>query len=669
VAIKFTAIIVLIWLIYFQDFVLALAQSETTSYILVLPFLIVYLVYRKRKMLRATIPYERSVSQTKIVKINEIVGALLSLLAFLLYWQGSFTQHSLQYHIATLPLFAAGLILILFNAQTLKVLALPMTFLLFLIPPPLEVVNSTGKTLATFTSTAVFNGLRALGLHLTLTTQHGFPVLILEKSVALTMTLVVDVATVGTYFLIVFTVFWAMVTFTVRGVAWKKAIMFLAWFPCILVLNIMRITIMILMNYRFGIDVLNDVSYNVGGWFFILTGAFLLLFYTSKKILKIQIYATGSTLSLCSSCNQSLGKKQNFCPSCGKLEQYVVIRVSRRDMLKIGALIAIVSLSTFLEVPAFALRDDKIQVVTYLPREGRRDTPILPEISGYTLGFDYSEKELEKLVGSNASLTFVYTPIDGLTPTIYGTMSTNASKDIPLRGEVLSSSDAQVLQNPLIMGRLVSLHKHDSNLTSAILYWFERTVFDAEPTLVRKHLMISIFTFSNSSANYTTLEEDLIPVGQAIAGYLEPIRVLSDISSLFPEYLTALTVLVIGLLIGIATIQIMDSRKEKKLNMEAFNKLTVNDDKNVLRAIHQAEKVGISRANAIAVSFQGLVGKPIEQNRLLDTLRHAEELGLVKSTIVNENDEPVLVWKTQIAFPNSKLHLQRIRNPSDQVAF
>jgi hypothetical protein len=179
---------------------------------------------------------------------------------------------------------------------------------------------------------------------------------------------------------------------------------------------------------------------------------------------------------------------------------------------------------------------------------------------------------------------------------------------------------------------------------------------------VRRQIRIILFASSNSSTDYTSVERNLLVVGQTVAGHLEPARVWSDISSLFPEYLFALSVIMIGILAAISIIQILGSRKEKRLNLKIFNKLTMEDDKNVLRAVYQAEKMGKSRPDAIAFSFQNLARKSIDQSKLLDTLRNAEELDLVRSSVANEEGEPVLVWKIRIAFPSSKLHLQRIRN-------
>lgn len=668
-SIKIAAIFFAVWATYSKDLTIITneaIQSESTTYLLAMPFLFAYLIFRERKMLRAVIPFKSRTLIKKIFRMDEIFGIMLGLLAFLLYWQGSYSPYPLELHVISLLLFVAGLILIIFNTQTLRVLALPIIFLLFLIPAPLEIIYAVNAILATYTSSAVSIILRTLSLPVVLTNQYGLPVLMLEKPAALPLTVVLDAAFVGTYFLTVATVFWVFVVISVRGAAWKRAMFLLAWGPSVFVFNTIRITFMILATYRLGIDATNEGLYTTAGWFLTLTGTFLFLFFVSRKILKIQVLTTTKPrLPHCPSCNDSQVKKQSFCLSCGKLLKYVDIKISKQDILKIATLLIIINLSAFLKVPAFVLRDDNIQAIIYLPTEGKIVAPVLPEIDGYTLRLGYSDEKIETMVGPNALLTYVYTPRDESKPTIYGTIEFAHPKNLPVfRGEVLDSRDVQVFQNPPIMGRVVSLHKPNSNLTLEILYWHERALFDAEPTIVRKYERISVFAFSSGSADSLSVVENLLFVGQTIAGYLEPARVWSNISSLFPLYLYALSVMIIGLLAVISTVQILNSKKERRFNLKVFNKLDLDEEKNVLLAIHQAEKTGKSSQSAIAVSFQNLAGKPVDEDMLSDTLRYAGELGLVKSRIVSENGKPVLVWKTQIAFPSSKQRLQRIRNLS-----
>jgi|GEM_PF-1713766 hypothetical protein len=121
------------------------SQNKTAVYILAVPIVFLYLTYRKRKMLRAVAPLD-SHKQPGIAKNTSLIaGILVAATAILLYLQGSYTHTPLEihnytfappnYHILAMPIFAAGLILILFNSQTLKQLALPTASLFFLTPP------------------------------------------------------------------------------------------------------------------------------------------------------------------------------------------------------------------------------------------------------------------------------------------------------------------------------------------------------------------------------------------------------------------------------------------------------------------------------------------------------------------------------------------------------
>lgn len=90
-----TAIIVTAALtIFYQDLAIVAndaLQSEFMSHIVAIPFLFSYLIYRKRKMIRASIPLQHSSSFKKAFPYKEIVGTLLFLTAFLTYSYGSYT--------------------------------------------------------------------------------------------------------------------------------------------------------------------------------------------------------------------------------------------------------------------------------------------------------------------------------------------------------------------------------------------------------------------------------------------------------------------------------------------------------------------------------------------------------------------------------------------------
>ena len=92
-SIKAFAILLATTAIFYQDLAIVANEAlknELMSYILAIPFLIIYLLYRKRKMLRTTIQFETTNPTRKPTYTREIVGALLCLTAsssntFLLY--------------------------------------------------------------------------------------------------------------------------------------------------------------------------------------------------------------------------------------------------------------------------------------------------------------------------------------------------------------------------------------------------------------------------------------------------------------------------------------------------------------------------------------------------------------------------------------------------------
>jgi len=152
---KIAVIFAAVLLVFRQDLAIVAAdalQNESTSYILAIPFLFAYLVYRKRRMLRTVIPLE-SQGQPKIMRYSgTMAGVLLSSTAILLYWYGSHTFTPLEYHMLTLPVFAAGLTLILFNTHTVRQLAFALAFLVLLTPPPSEILSNVGSTLSVISS-------------------------------------------------------------------------------------------------------------------------------------------------------------------------------------------------------------------------------------------------------------------------------------------------------------------------------------------------------------------------------------------------------------------------------------------------------------------------------------------------------------------------------------
>jgi len=121
-------------------------RNESSYYVAVIPFIIAYLVYSKRHMLRNVMALDTTRQSKNIKPLAPLAGISLSLVALLLYWRGSYALTPYGYHVLALPIFASGLTLILFNSETLKQLAFPIFFLLFLYPPPSTITSTFALT-------------------------------------------------------------------------------------------------------------------------------------------------------------------------------------------------------------------------------------------------------------------------------------------------------------------------------------------------------------------------------------------------------------------------------------------------------------------------------------------------------------------------------------------
>ena len=338
---KIATIIVAVVLVFHQDLVMVAVdavQNESMSYVLAIPFLFAYLVYRKRKMLRTVMPLE-SRAQPRIIRfLATIVGVLLASTAMLLYWYGSSTG----YHMLTLPIFAAGLTLLLFNTQTLKESAFPLAFLIFLTPPS-GILNRIGPAFSSASSEASYAFIRAVGVPSTLTSQLGNPVIQVTRSGGEALGFTVGQSSSGLYSLLGFLVFAVFIVYTIRDRLWKKLLLFPVGFLIIYALSLSRIASILLIGYNFGRDVAMELVLLLGGWILMFLGTFLALAF-SEKVLHTQIFSIPS--QECAKCGSELQADRNLCFSCGRILRPSATRFHKTDLVKAGATIAVLVLLT-----------------------------------------------------------------------------------------------------------------------------------------------------------------------------------------------------------------------------------------------------------------------------------------------------------------------------------
>jgi len=672
-SIKVVAIASVTLIIYWQDLIIIWTdalKSDMTNYILAIPFLLVFMLYRKRKVLKAVVQWEKSEAPSiGAFGIEELIGLAMCLSAFFLYAYGSYTFNPLEYHLFSLPFFVAGCTLFLFNYQTIKVLIFPIAFLFLLIPLPAKTMYAAGSQLSVLTSNVVYGLLKAFGLPVKLSSAYETPAIIIQNSSGQPIPFAIDIACAGIYSLLGFTVFAFFLAYITNGPARKKLGLFLTGFLLIYGLNIVRVTILVLVGYQWGLDAAIGLLHTTGGFVLIFLGTLFMLLL-GERALKIEFFGAKIRSQPCPICEQNHQENENFCSLCGRFLDSIKVNITKKDIWKIMVLLIIGVIIVNLSLPAFVLTNKNFMEIT-----GTKETQqFLPTIPGYEPQFLYRNTQFEKWSQQDASLVYTYYPNNqSYAPIWIGIEIADSYSKVhrweiclvtyPAPSEVVTSlelKDVQILENPPLVGRFFVFRPIRSNLTQAVLYWYGKAAFKSGSgwglKYVKTSIIASVDTFVKTGEisnpdEYSELEKKLLSVAQSIASFWEPAKDWSIVVLSFAKWGLALST--IAIIVPVA-IYVTKTWQKRKNNIQLYKQLTwyssfQEEEKQTKKIVDILAKNGKSTGAAIAKSFQKLTGKPIEISNFFKKLRYAEEYGLIKRDIINREDEPFLVWKSQIS--------------------
>lgn len=129
VYIKILLLITLVSVFYWRDFIAIWQKTTSTPWIIVTSAIVSLasiFVFQRRRPLKILL---------LISENNNSQGAALMLLAFVLYIVGSYTTHALWLHLCSLILFLTGYLFLIIDFRIPRMLFLPLTTLLFVVPP------------------------------------------------------------------------------------------------------------------------------------------------------------------------------------------------------------------------------------------------------------------------------------------------------------------------------------------------------------------------------------------------------------------------------------------------------------------------------------------------------------------------------------------------------
>jgi exosortase/archaeosortase family protein len=656
-ALKIVVILLATLTVFFQDLKVVFTDAlsnGTTSYMLAVPFILAYLVYRKRKMLRAVMPLNNREQPRNTRHTASTAGTLLVATAALLYWYGLCTFTSLAYHMFALPLFTAGLCLVLFNPQTLRQLAFPTTVLFFLNPPPSEILSAAGSTLQTLSAEATNTIIKTISITSTLTTENGNPLITVTRINGSTIPYSIGIANSGIYALIGFAIFAILTAYTGRDKLWKKTALTAIGIPMFYLLNILGITAALLISFNSSGDQAVQTFQLLGNWIIILIGTLLLL-AVSEKALKTHIFTKPT--EKCLQCNPKPQPNRDYCQACGRITRPTTAKLHKIDIVKLGAIILIAALLITIQVPVFAMTQEPALITITTPSGQQSSTQILPQTANYTLKFIYRDTSFEASAQQDMALIYQYTPLNETNMPIWTSLeiatsqsslnpwetTLTQSQDTQHRVRQIDLRDIQLTQNPPITSRYFVFNYTATNQTQAVLYWIETTPFLVNSALQTKHVEISLIAYPQNMSMLPAVETQLVALATTIANHWHPIETWSNATLFISQNNTALLIATTTGITLTIIYTVIQTRKRKKTSLTATQKLT-DSSKEIIKAIQKSKKP--TTLKNIAETLQKNTKEKITAEQLEQRLQALQNADLINSTIHNQNDEPTQTWKT-----------------------
>jgi exosortase/archaeosortase family protein len=646
--------------IYFHDLSLIFAdalQYEASSHVLILPVLIAYLIYRKRKVIIANIQNDEIVIHQKKL-FNITAGFLLCLIASMIYVYGSQTFTPSEYHILTLPIFVSGLILIMFNPKTLREMIVPVGFAVFFVPPPSVILNNLGFVLSVGSSGIANALVNVLGIKSWISIETGTPIINVIAPGNQPISFAIDVACSGIYSLIAFLVFSVFVAYIVRDKIWKKITVFLIGFPIIYALNILRISVIILIGYHWGPHLALEIFHQLGGWIFLIIGTIMLLVIT-EKVFKVKFFVK-KAVDTKSSIDFSWIRQQ-YHMLIGKTFEESRKKFRIFDAGKIIGLMLITLCVISIQSPLFTPTQGPAAILVQSNGKQRGNVALFPSIENYTLRFIYRDTDFEEISGQDFSLAYEYVPQNEADLNINLLLEV-ADTISPLHrwegclvewrvivGEepvsVLDLKDVELFENPIIMGRYFAFY--NNNRIQLVLYWFEKAVFNINDDMETKYVKISLVVFFDDPENLSSMEGKLLPIAQSIVSYWRTSATWNVILLFLSKTSFHLASIFLFMFIALLIINSIQTMNKRKKNNVVYQKLS-DINKLVVDSVKETQNSMVPTLDNIAMTYNKKLNQLVKTDQLLKYIMQLEKLELIKNQIINNQDEPVQTWITCI---------------------
>ena len=138
----------------------------------------------------------------------------------------------------------------------------------------------------------------------------------------------------------------------------------------------------------------------------------------------------------------------------------------------------------------------------------------------------------------------------------------------------------------------------------------------------------------------------MLTLAEAVSSYWQGVSIWSGVMIIETKYGVSVAVgLILFLLIVTLFLYYSSKVRQIKENRLTYSKLSQRN-KEFLDAVRRLERRSYLTFERITAYFQNEIGEEIRTNELIEKLSEMEKIGLLKSSIMNKEDNPKKTWKT-----------------------
>lgn len=676
----FIAIIILV--IFFSDLYTLGSEALTSdyyNYVIIIPFMMAYLVYRKRRVLSAILPLRDDGGRGNL---NLVIGICGLFAALMVYLYGIYSTDILSYHLLGLEIFLASAILLLFNRQTLRTLAVPILLINAALPAATDFGLNFWYTISLYSILPAYLFLKLVGLNVTfLNSQYAPTIQLIGPATGPGgFQFAVGVASSGVYSFVGFTVFALFVAYISKGQIWKKVSLFLIGYALLIPINTLREIILITAANYWGIAAFNFFHATSG--IVLITIVTFLLLVIGDRLFHLDFFGPLKSKASCVYCHlQSSKNVGGFCSNCGKFLKSARSTLSLKDSIAIEAMIIIFLLFFVSLAPAYANAKSPSAVDVTSNITPQQALTFLPNIHGYNLTYQYRDTTAQDEIGADAILMYSYTAPNGSSflasvqvLTAYHTPDTSIVQHITNYGltpwTVYANNNVQIPVNqsatPLTGGFIAFLNPQQSPaFPESIMWWNLQALFNFSSYSDYRTVQIWLIYVSQNSSQVVSAQKFFLPIASEIASWWEPKLAYSLIQTTIRQ--SSLPLAGVAMIPAVFVVGNDAARKAraKRSNRNDAVILKSVQERKLLEALESLNLYSYFKTHGgasgrgtledILARYSSTTGQSLDATEATIGMAYLEHLGFVERKVIDVEDEPVQVWQSLVPKMNTIL--------------